>query len=154
RQARTIQPKTAKLGQAADIKVERATGVEPATSSLGSWHSTAELRPLWRESRCCPPDCQLNSSPTRRGDLARIEWNCAIDFVAPDRAKACTYGSPLSGQSNARSSTCYSSSRSVAHRGMAGSRICRMLFPFHGQARTSDPATGGRLRPAADRAAK
>src|SRR5262245_1243198 len=24
---------------------ERATGVEPATSSLGSWHSTAELRP-------------------------------------------------------------------------------------------------------------
>ena len=26
--------------------VERATGVEPATSSLGSWHSTAELRPL------------------------------------------------------------------------------------------------------------
>jgi hypothetical protein len=26
-------------------KLERATGVEPATSSLGSWHSTAELRP-------------------------------------------------------------------------------------------------------------
>jgi hypothetical protein len=26
--------------------VERATGVEPATSSLGSWHSTTELRPL------------------------------------------------------------------------------------------------------------
>src|SRR5690349_19109011 len=25
--------------------VERATGVEPATSSLGSWHSTTELRP-------------------------------------------------------------------------------------------------------------
>src|SRR6185369_6997398 len=24
---------------------ERATGVEPATSSLGSWHSTTELRP-------------------------------------------------------------------------------------------------------------
>src|SRR5262245_45279339 len=24
---------------------ERATGFEPATSSLGSWHSTAELRP-------------------------------------------------------------------------------------------------------------
>jgi hypothetical protein len=30
-------------------RMERATGVEPATSSLGSWHSTAELRPLcWR----------------------------------------------------------------------------------------------------------
>src|SRR5215813_5850880 len=25
--------------------MERATGIEPATSSLGSWHSTAELRP-------------------------------------------------------------------------------------------------------------
>ena len=29
---------------------ERATGVEPATSSLGSWHSTTELRP--RRSQC------------------------------------------------------------------------------------------------------
>ncbi len=27
-------------------KLERATGIEPVTSSLGSWHSTAELRPL------------------------------------------------------------------------------------------------------------
>ena len=26
--------------------VERAIGIEPMTSSLGSWHSTAELRPL------------------------------------------------------------------------------------------------------------
>jgi hypothetical protein len=26
--------------------VERATGFEPATSSLGSWHSATELRPL------------------------------------------------------------------------------------------------------------
>src|SRR5262249_49358017 len=29
---------------------ERATGVEPATSSLGSWHSTTELRP--RRAHC------------------------------------------------------------------------------------------------------
>jgi hypothetical protein len=27
--------------------LERETGVEPATSSLGSWHSTTELLPLW-----------------------------------------------------------------------------------------------------------
>src|SRR5580698_6081473 len=27
-------------------KLERETGVEPATSSLGSWHSTTELLPL------------------------------------------------------------------------------------------------------------
>ena len=26
-------------------KMERETGVEPATSSLGSWHSTTELLP-------------------------------------------------------------------------------------------------------------
>jgi hypothetical protein len=27
-------------------KMERETGFEPATSSLGSWHSTTELLPL------------------------------------------------------------------------------------------------------------
>ena len=27
-------------------KLERETGLEPATSSLGSWHSTTELLPL------------------------------------------------------------------------------------------------------------
>jgi hypothetical protein len=27
-------------------KLERETGIEPATSSLGSWRSTAELLPL------------------------------------------------------------------------------------------------------------
>ena len=30
--------------------LERETGIEPATSSLGSWHSTAELLPLFRFS--------------------------------------------------------------------------------------------------------
>ena len=34
-----------KLRQFRSLGKERATGVEPATSSLGSWHSTAELRP-------------------------------------------------------------------------------------------------------------
>ena len=28
------------------LKMERETGLEPATSSLGSWHSTTELLPL------------------------------------------------------------------------------------------------------------
>jgi hypothetical protein len=31
---------------------ERATGLEPATSSLGSWHSTTELRPQDRAEMC------------------------------------------------------------------------------------------------------
>jgi hypothetical protein len=39
--------------------VERATGVEPATSSLGSWHSTTELHPPTRKSRCADDDCQI-----------------------------------------------------------------------------------------------
>jgi hypothetical protein len=29
--------------------MERETGIEPATSSLGSWRSTAELLPLVRQ---------------------------------------------------------------------------------------------------------
>ena len=33
-----------------DNVLERATGLEPATSSLGSWHSTTELRPPWVRS--------------------------------------------------------------------------------------------------------
>ena len=32
------------------LKMERETGLEPATSSLGSWHSTAELLPLSSDS--------------------------------------------------------------------------------------------------------
>ena len=31
--------------------MERATGIEPATSSLGSWRSTIELRPLREEEK-------------------------------------------------------------------------------------------------------
>ena len=48
--------------------MERAKGFEPSTSSLGSWHSTAELRPhqssvlLWKGS----PDCQRDSTGSRR----------------------------------------------------------------------------------------
>ena len=33
-------------------KLERETGIEPATSSLGSWHSTAELLPLGLPLTC------------------------------------------------------------------------------------------------------
>src|SRR5579875_470587 len=43
--------------------LERATGIEPVTSSLGSWHSTAELRPLVvSESKTPFAHCQ--TSPT------------------------------------------------------------------------------------------
>ena len=41
----------------ATILDERATGVEPATSSLGSWHSTTELRPHIAIKIFIPPNC-------------------------------------------------------------------------------------------------
>ena len=40
-------------------RVERATGIEPVTSSLGSWHSTAELRPRAAKSRVAATVCQM-----------------------------------------------------------------------------------------------
>ena len=44
---------------------ERATGVEPATSSLGSWHSTTELRPRRFGAYL---------SPIALATVARIAW--------------------------------------------------------------------------------
>ncbi len=35
------------------LNLERETGLEPATSSLGSWHSTTELLPLLHFRRDC-----------------------------------------------------------------------------------------------------
>src|SRR5256886_7728151 len=42
---------------------ERATGFEPATSSLGSWHSTPELRP--RGAECVRPSRPVSTTPLR-----------------------------------------------------------------------------------------
>jgi hypothetical protein len=39
--------------------LERETGVEPATSSLGSWHSTTELLPLALKSAICMKEKDL-----------------------------------------------------------------------------------------------
>src|SRR5262249_32022592 len=48
--------------------LERATGIEPATSSLGSWHSAAELRPrLSRSLVSRPALCQWSASPQSLG---------------------------------------------------------------------------------------
>jgi hypothetical protein len=41
--------------------VERAVGVEPTTSSLGSWHSTTELRPRSRKSRAATFESQISA---------------------------------------------------------------------------------------------
>src|SRR3972149_451460 len=39
------EKRAARADDAESRGVERETGIEPATSSLGSWHSTAELLP-------------------------------------------------------------------------------------------------------------
>jgi hypothetical protein len=45
--------------------MERETGIEPVTSSLGSWRSTAELLPLRRGIRVSPRGTGLNKDPTQ-----------------------------------------------------------------------------------------
>ena len=53
--------------------MERATGVEPATSSLGSWHSTTELRPPAVKSRVATSECQIRKGRETRGAAMRKE---------------------------------------------------------------------------------
>ena len=45
------------------LKMERETGFEPATSSLGSWHSTTELLP----PGVTPPSQQILSQSVKTG---------------------------------------------------------------------------------------
>ena len=57
--------------------LERETGVEPATSSLGSWHSTTELLPL---------DQHLKYNKGR-GLRARSKW---VSLRTRDSTAGCT----------------------------------------------------------------
>jgi hypothetical protein len=43
-------------------KMERETGLEPATSSLGSWHSTTELLPPASTTRTYQNTTRLSTS--------------------------------------------------------------------------------------------
>ena len=56
--------------------MERETGIEPATSSLGSWRSTAELLPLFG-SMFTEQLCEKNSS---HNNLSRF---CAMKVYHP-----------------------------------------------------------------------
>src|SRR5438034_7199970 len=59
--------------------MERATGFEPATSTLGRWHSTAELRPRalkFVEERVCDRTTLLVQSP-----LVAFKHNLPIPAV-------------------------------------------------------------------------
>ena len=65
--------------------MERATGVEPATSSLGSWHSTTELHPLLGESRGRSLHCQLSTRGALASSGSSADTNGgAIDFAGLD----------------------------------------------------------------------
>ena len=65
---------------------ERATGLEPATSSLGSWHSTTELRPQSSPVNVTgrPPSVKHKSisptSPARLRDLEALRGSCAAGY--------------------------------------------------------------------------
>src|SRR5580692_4107535 len=69
------------------LKMERETGIEPATSSLGSWRSTAELLPLTRfivayyhaKVRFCARP-RTHAQDPRRGA-------CAVPAFVPHPAK-------------------------------------------------------------------
>ena len=69
--------------------MERETGIEPATSSLGSWRSTAELLPLTTvaEPRLPPIKGQLqcrailkHAEITGSGRLVRFREQCVIEW--------------------------------------------------------------------------
>ena len=63
--------------------MERETGIEPATSSLGSWHSTAELLPL---AGCNTSESRLDKSmpvPLPGPGLPAAETRIPQDLPAP-----------------------------------------------------------------------
>ena len=57
--------------------MERETGIEPATSSLGSWRSTAELLPL-EQPQYSPANDRMDSALfSARAGLAPAIVSCA-----------------------------------------------------------------------------
>ncbi len=74
--------------------MERATGIEPVTSSLGSWHSTAELRPPRARQRiflyCINPALSMNKRFHGLSDNDPSDLNMASEGakkVAPETAR-------------------------------------------------------------------
>ena len=64
--------------------MERETGLEPATSSLGSWHSTTELLPLSFVSNYLPETKCL--SPWSRQSIQSTE-STSIYLVGPQNGQ-------------------------------------------------------------------
>jgi hypothetical protein len=69
--------------------MERETGIEPATSSLGSWHSTAELLPLiiatlfymlWRF--CCFSEQQMYNKNVNFPSRFVVQPSVALQHIS------------------------------------------------------------------------
>ena len=65
--------------------MERETGIEPATSSLGSWRSTAELLPL--DSRKITT-FGVGEQYQPRGGTAMVQFSARYRELTPDSIRA------------------------------------------------------------------
>src|ERR1051325_10601269 len=63
-----MTPERKKLPRGSMLK-QRAIGFEPTTSSLGSWHSTTELRPQFTATRECIAEAGPMASGRRRAEM-------------------------------------------------------------------------------------
>ena len=115
------------------MRLERGTGIEPATSSLGSWHSTAELPPL--DAR---PNLTLFAGPCKRTHSAheatwrrreleeycrRRTWSVAQEYVDTGISGSCekrpepaAHFDPLRGLTRARSGSTFTNNRRHLYR--------------------------------------
>jgi hypothetical protein len=84
------------------ISRERATGLEPATSSLGSWHSTTELRP--RNASKSEDRSRESQAPTCPSTPRGSSGDRARSPPAPrvTRCRACPRASTAPGRRPAR----------------------------------------------------
>jgi hypothetical protein len=60
---------------------ERETGLEPATSSLGSWHSTTELLPQWTQYRQNLPIVQGWFARHSQSQFAKLSYILIVHNV-------------------------------------------------------------------------
>ena len=66
--------------------MERETGIEPVTSSLGSWRSTAELLPLkvWLQGILRYAQDFASRLPLRSRLLTGSSWRSTAELLPPD----------------------------------------------------------------------
>src|SRR5436190_23225421 len=78
---------TPKWRSAKDFRSKRAMGFEPTTSSLGSWHSTAELRPRYR-TKFTLPRCD-GAGNSIREPIDQLSPPMSIQAISHEGGAAC-----------------------------------------------------------------